>query len=186
VRGAGGAGTGEESMKTSGRRVLAAFVAGAVAASLVRYFTGEPSLRDLLEAAAVVAVFWPLKGALLRFLGGVRPYWSALAAGVCSELLGLGFPFASLGLPWPALVAGLGVSSVMEGLVLVLMGTARVRRCFGMALYVNVCVHVLVAGMFLWETRPLVSSVVFVVGFALFILPIFVIQRPLGEPAKPQ
>lgn len=168
-------------MSTVNRRILGAIVLGVMLASVYAYLSGTPSSRLLLYRLFMIGFWWPLKGALLRFLGGRRPYRSALAANASSELIGLGFSLGRFGLLWPGLVVSFGASTVIEGLTLTAMGTAATLKSFGMSLYTNVVVHVLTAGMIVWASRPGISIALFLGGFVLFILPIFVVERPLGE-----
>jgi len=165
-------------MSATGRRFVVAVLVGVVAASLLRYFAGEPSLSQIFELVLVILIWTPLKGALLRFLGGARPYRSALAANVSSETAGIGYPLAGLGMPWPALGASMVLSTVIEWLALLAMGTAKARACLWMSLYANLVVHLFVAALvILWPEHRLYSVAVFIVGFLLFLLPIFVVDR---------
>lgn len=165
-----------------------ALVTTAVVVSVLRFLTGTPSLDAFLRMALQILLWIPLKGALLRFLGGARPYQSALAANSSSELIGLGFPLAALGVPWPALVASFFLSSGFEGLSLTAVGTADPKNSFSMAVYVNFFVHLLMVGIFLcWpevlfvrlESRPLVGATIILLSFVMFILPIFIVSRPM-------
>jgi hypothetical protein len=151
----------------------------AVVVSVFRFLTGEPSMDAVLRVAIQILIFWPIKGALIRFLGGARPYRSALAANSSSELIGLGFPLAALGVPWPALVASFFLSSGFEGLTFNAVGTAGLRTSFSMAVYTNFFVHLLMAGITLWDPRPLVGGTVIFLSFMVFILPIFLVSRPM-------
>jgi hypothetical protein len=165
-------------MSAAGRRFVAAVVVGLVAVSLYRYLTGEPSSQRLLQLLGVILLWTPLKGALLRFLGGSRPYRSALAANASSETTGIGYPLAGLGMPWPALGASMILSTLVEWLAFLAVGTGKkVTACLWMSLYVNVVVHVLVAAFILWPGNRPASAGVFLVGFALFLLPIFLVNR---------
>ena len=165
-----------------------ALVMTAVVVSVLRFLTGEGSMDAVLRVVIQILIFWPIKGALIRFLGGARPYRSALAANSSSELIGLGFPLTALGVPWPALVASFFLSSGFEGLSFTALGTAAPKTSFSMAVYVNFFVHLLMAGIFLcWpevlsvqlESRPLVGATIILLSFVVFILPIFVVSRPM-------
>jgi hypothetical protein len=146
-----------------------------IVVSLYRYFSGESSPQTtLLKVAFGILIWTPPKGALLRFMGGRRPNWSALAANAASELPSLGFPLSPLGIPWPALTASFFISTVVECLALIAMGTARASACFIMSLYVNIFVHVLLAGFVLWSSSHLWSAAVVFASFLIFIFPIFV------------
>ncbi len=169
-----------------------ALVVAAVAASVFRFLTAAPSLDTFLRMTLQVFLWVPLKGALLRFLGGARPYRSALAANSSSEFIGLGFPLATVGVPWPALVGSFFLSSGFEGLSMTAVGTADPKTSFSMAVYVNFFVHLLMAGIFLcWpevlatglESRPLVGSAIILLSFVVFILPIFLVSRPMTTKA---
>ncbi len=156
-----------------------ALVTSAVVVSVFRFLTGEPSMDAVLRVVIQILIFWPIKGALIRFLGGARPYRSALAANSSSELIGLGFPLAALGVPWPALVASFFLSSGFEGLTFTAVGTARPKMSFGLALYANFFVHLLMAGITLWDPRRLVGAAIILLSFVVFILPIFIVSRPM-------
>jgi len=156
-----------------------ALVVTAVVVSVSRFLTGEPSMDVVLRVAIQILVFWPIKGALIRFLGGARPYRSALAANSSSELIGLGFPLVALGIPWPALIASFFLSSGIEGLTFNAVGTANPKTSVSMAVYVNFFVHLLMAGITLWGPRPLVGGTVIFLSFMVFILPIFLVSRPM-------
>ena len=121
----------------------------AVVVSVLRFLTGEGSMDAVLRVVKQILIFWPIQGALIRFLGGARPYRSALAANSSSELIGLGFSLTALGVPWPGLVASFFLSSGFEGLSFTALGTAAPKTSFSMAAYVNFFVHLLMAGIFL-------------------------------------
>lgn len=165
-----------------------ALVVAAIIASVFRFLAGEHSMDTVLRVVFEILIFWPIKGALLRFLGGARPYQSALAANSSSELIGLGFPLAAVGFPWPAMVASFFLSSGFEGLSLTAVGTADPKQSFSMAVYVNFFVHLLMAGIVLcWpevlsaglESRPLMGAAIILLSFVVFILPIFLVSRPM-------
>ena len=175
---------------TTSRWMALTDVLVAVVASLVRFITGTPSLDALVRVVVWILVWVPIKGALLRFLGGARPYRSVLAANASSKLIGLGFPLMTLGVPWPALAASLVLSTGFEGLTFGALRTAASwRRSFGLALYVNFFAHLLLAGIFLYwpqvlspavvqeARRPLLGGVIIFVSFLFFILPIFLVSR---------
>jgi hypothetical protein len=164
------------------RFAVAILVTAFVVVSLVRYFAGEPSAGGFFRVLIGILVWTPPKGALLRFMGGKRPNWSALAANTASELPGLGFPLSPLGVPWPALAVSFLVSTIIEWLALTVMGTARVRACFVMAVYVNIFAHVLVAGFFLWSSSRLAGGAVVFISFLIFIFPIFI--KFVSNPAE--
>ena len=157
----------------------------AVLVSLARFLSGTPSLDALFRVIVWVLLWTTIKGALLRFLDGLRPYRSALAATAVSELIALGFPLSPLGLPWRALGASLLLSTGSEGLTFGALRTASSwNRSFGLALYVNVFVHLLMAGAFLYwpgelaiVRQPLLGGTIIVASFLVFILPIFVVSR---------
>jgi hypothetical protein len=176
---------------TASRWTALVVVVMAVVVSLVRFLTGEPSLAPFLKVTVGIFLWFPIKGALLRFLGGSRPYRSALAANASSELIGLGFPLLGLGVPWPALAASFVLSTGFEGLTFGALRTADSwRKSFGLALYVNFFAHLLLAGIFLYSPsmlsldavarapQPVLGGVVILASFVLFILPIFVVSRP--------
>ena len=133
----------------------------------------------VLRVAIQILVFWPIKGALIRFLAGVRPYRSALAANSSSELIGLGFPLSALGVPWTALLMSFFLSSGIEGLTFTAVGTAGPTRSFSIALYANFFVHLLMAGVTLWDPRPVLGGAIIFLSFLVFILPIFIVSRPV-------
>ena len=114
------------------RRAVAAVVMIFVIVGLVKFIAERPSWKLPLVTVFWILIWTPPKGALLRFMGGRRPNWSALASTASSELPSLGFPLAALGFPWPAFGASLVISIVVEGLVLVAMATGRVKACFVM------------------------------------------------------
>jgi hypothetical protein len=154
-----------------------------VAVALYRYFSGEASPETTLFRVFLGILIWtPPKGALFRFMGGRRPNWSALAANAASELPSLGFPLSPLGVPWPALTASFFISTVIESLALMAMGTARASACFIMSLYANIFAHVLVAGFLLWPGSRLMGGGLVFLSFLIFILPIFVQIVP--DPKK--
>jgi hypothetical protein len=107
-------------------------------------------------------------------MGGRRPNWSALACNASSDLQALGFPLASLGFPWPAIWVNLLICIVVESLVLMAMATGRAKACWIMSIYVNIFAHVVVYGGYLFTVNWLGAAAVILVGFLLFILPIFV------------
>lgn len=162
----------------------------AILASIVRFLNGTPSLDAFVRVIVWIFLWMPIKGALLRFLGGDRPYRSALAANATSELIGLGFPLSSLGVPWRALAASTVLSTGTEGVAFGVVGTGRTwMRGLGLALYVNCFVHLLMAGVFLcWpevlssETavivrQPFLGAAIIFASFLIFILPIFLVPR---------
>ncbi|MGH9461925.1 MAG: hypothetical protein ACRD1X_11950, partial [Vicinamibacteria bacterium] len=169
---------------TASRWTALGVVMMAVIVSFVRFFTGTPSPAPFLRVAAGILLWFPIKGALLRFLGGARPYRSALAANASSELAGLGFPLLGLGVPWPALAASLVLSTGLEGLTFGGLRTAASwRKSLGLALYVNLFAHLLLVGVFLYSPpvlsldvarspQPVVGGIVILASFLLFILPI--------------
>ena len=173
---------------TTSRWIALAVVVVAVMVSLIRFVTGAPSVELLIRAGVLTLIFLPIKGALLRFLGGVRPYRSALGASSSSQLAGIGFPLVSLGVPWPALAASFVLSTGVEWPALVAIGTAGVKRSVGLAVYVNFFTHLLLAGVFLYwpdqfssepilARQPLLGGVIILVSFLVFILPIFLVSR---------
>lgn len=166
-------------MRSRFHHLLAVGLAALVVVSLVRYFTGFPSTQMLLNVAVGTVVWAIPKGALIRFMGGARPYRSALAANAASEISSLGFPISWLGVPWPALGASLMISTVIEGAALVVMRTARTVACLVMALYMNIFAHVFLAGWFLWPDTHLAGGAAIFLSFLIFILPIFVVDRPV-------
>lgn len=157
-----------------GRIAIAALLLVFLVVALARYLTLQPSWKQFFSVLLGVVIWTFPKGALIRFMGGRRPKRSALAANASSEVPGLGFPLSGLGFPWPALTASLGISTLVEGLALIAMGTAPVRKCFLMSLYMNVFSHVLVAGYYLWSEHLWVGGSVIFLSFLIFILPIFV------------
>lgn len=171
------------------RRGLAlGVVIAIVVASLARFFLGTPSIDVLARAGVLTLLFLPVKGALIRFLGGAHPYRSALGASLSSQLAGVGFPVLGLGVPWPALAASFVLSSGIEWPALVAMGTAEWRRSLGLAVYTNFFTHLLLAGTILYwpqmlavETvpmpRPVLGGIIILVSFLVFILPIFLVSR---------
>ena len=158
------------------RWVALALIMAAIVISVFRFLTGQPSMDVVLRVVVQILVFWPIKGALIRFLGGARPYRSALAANSSSELIGLGFPLAAT---WPGLLASFFLSSAFEGLALTAVGTAEPKTSFSVALYANFFVHVLLAGIKLWAPQPLLGGIVIFLSFMVFILPIFIVSRPI-------
>jgi len=79
-----------------GRSVAAVGLSAAAAIGLIRYLSAGNSLALLLRIAPTVLMAGVLKGAVLKFLGAVQPYPSAIVANVVSELIGLGFDHAHL------------------------------------------------------------------------------------------
>ncbi len=169
-------------MSRQRRRAVATVVVVFVVVGLTKFFIERPSWQLPLITVLWILIWTPPKGALLRFMGGRRPNWSAFASNASSELLSLGFPLAALGFPWPALGISLALSVVVEGLVLVAMATGRVKACFIMALYVNVFSHMVVMGGYLWADHRLAAAAVILASFLLFILPIFVPVVPRSDP----
>jgi hypothetical protein len=145
--------------------------------SLYRYLTGEPSRDHFLRVLLGILVWALPKGALLRYLGATRPYRRALAANGASELCSLGFPVSPFGMPWGALGASFVISTLLEGIVLFVMGSSRAVVCLGWSLYINFFAHVLLAGWFLWPVSKLAGGFVILFSFLIFILPIFVVDR---------
>ena len=174
---------------TVSRWAALGILGAAVIASLVHFSMGTPSLPPVLRVAVAIILWFPIKGALLRFLGGMRPYRSALTANGVSEVIGLGFPLLSLGVPWPALSASLVLSTFFEGLTFVALKTGNTWwRNLGLALYLNVFAHLLLAGIFLYAPqvlsadvarvpRPMLGALIILLSFLIFILPIFVVSR---------
>lgn len=161
-------------MSRQRRRAVATVVVVFVVVALIKFLIERPSWRPPLYTLLWILVLTPPKGALLRFMGARRPNWSAFVSNASSELPSLGFPYAVLGFPWPALGISLAVSVVVEGLVFVAMATGRVKACFIMALYVNIFTHMVVLGGYLLTDHPLAAAAVILASFLLFILPIFV------------
>jgi hypothetical protein len=166
------------------RFAIAGLLTAFVVVSLVRYLLGEPSTGLFFRVILGILIWTPAKGALLRFMGGKRPNWSALAANAASELPSLGFPLSPLGVPWPALTASFFISTYIEWLALIVMGTARVRSAFIMALYINIFAHVLVVGFLLWPDGHLLSAAIIFGSFLIFIFPIFVKFVPTSAETK--
>ncbi len=174
---------------TISRWIALVVVVVAVMVSLIRFATGTPSVDLLIRAGVLTLIFLPIKGALLRFLGGSRPYPSALGASCSSQLAGMGFSLTSLGVPWPALAASFVLSAAVEWPALVAIGTAGVKRSLGLAVYVNFFTHLLLAGAFLYwpdkissepmlARQPFLGGVIILISFLVFILPIFLVSRP--------
>jgi hypothetical protein len=80
-------------------------------------------------------------------------------------------------MPWGALGASLIISTLLEGIVLFVMGSGRAVVCLGWSLYINFFAHVLLAGWFLWPVSKLAGGFVIFASFLIFILPIFVVDR---------
>lgn len=159
------------------RIVLGVALFALIDVSLYRYLSGEPSREHFLQVLLLILVWALPKGALLRYLGATRPYRRALAANTTSELSSLGFPLASLGMPWGALGASFIISTLLEGTVLFAMGSGRAVVCLGYSLYINFFAHVLLAGWFLWPVSKLAGGTIIFISFLIFILPIFVVDR---------
>jgi hypothetical protein len=149
--------------------------------------TEEPLARRFVNVLLGILIFTPPKGSLLRFMGGKRPNWSALAANSASELPSLGFPLSALGLAWPSLLAvSFGISTIIEWLALLAMGTGRVAATFIMALYINIFAHMVVAGYYLWRDDRLLGGAVYFASFLIFLVPIFVriVPAPAGQESR--
>ncbi len=89
------------------------------------------------------------------------------------------FPSRHLGVPWPALGASMVVSTIIEAVALMVMGTARVPACLVISLYMNFFAHVFLVGWVLWPDYHLVGGGVILLSFLIFILPIFIVDRPV-------
>lgn len=165
------------------RRAIGGLLVIFALVALARYLTLQASWQQFLVVLLGVLIWTLPKGALLRFMGGRRPNRSALAANASSEIPGLGFPLSGLGVPWPALTASLGISTAVEGLALLAMGTAPVKKSFLMSLYMNMFSHVLVAGHYLWPGNHWAGASAIVLSFLIFILPIFVRVVPGASDA---
>ena len=160
------------------RSLLAGLLSFLVAASLYRYYNGAPTTTTLWNVAGGIILWTFPKGALVRFMAGRRPYPSALLANATSEISSLGFPLSPLGVPWPALGASMVVSTIIEAVALMVMGTARVPACLVISLYMNFFAHVFLVGWVLWPDYHLVGGGVILLSFLIFILPIFIVDRP--------
>lgn len=164
-------------MNTRVRALLAGFLSFLVAVSLYRFFTGAASTTTLWNVAIGIIVWTFPKGALIRFMGGRRYYQSAFLANATSEISSLGFPLSPLGVPWPALGASMVVSTIIEAIALIVMGTARAPACLVISLYMNFFAHVFLVGWFLWPNHHWVGGGVIFFSFLIFILPIFIVDR---------
>lgn len=162
--------------------VLVVLLAGIVAA-LAAYVLRGPRWQSLLTAAFLVVIWTPVKGLVYRRLSGARPYESALAANASSELIGLPF---HLRLPfWPLMGVSFLVSSAVETLALLVMGTtATVKRALFVSYYAGFATHVITAGFFRAQRDLLVGVTLLVVGVALVHLPAFFPDEWLEEPSS--
>ena len=104
-------------MSRPGRSVAGVGLAAAVTIGLTRYLLAGNSLTLLLQIAPTVLMAGVLKGAVLKFLGAVHPYRSAIVANVVSELIGLGFSLERFGTPWGALGVSVMTSTGIESVV---------------------------------------------------------------------
>ncbi len=166
-------------MSTRTRSLLAGLLSFLVAVSLYRYFTREPSATTLLNMVGGIILWTFPKGALIRFMAGRRYYQSALLANAASEISSLGFPLSPLGVPWPALGASMVLSTIIEAVALMVMGTARAPACLIISLYMNFFAHVFLVGWFLWPNYHLAGGGIIFLSFLIFILPIFIVDRPV-------
>jgi hypothetical protein len=152
------------------RQLVFALLLLIVVGALAAFVLEGPSAESLLMAVFLIVVWTPVKGALYRRLGGLRPYSSALAANASSLIAGLPFhlPLSF----WPKIGVSFLVSAVLETLALVAIGTAsRPKRCLFLGLYASFVVHLITAGWFASQ-RSLTLGVPFIAaGILLFHLP---------------
>lgn len=148
------------------RQLVFAVLLLIVVAALAAFVFEGPSIQSLLMAVFLILIWTPVKGALYRRLGGLRPYPSALAANATSLIAGLPF---HLDLDfWPKIAVSFVVSALLETLALVAMGTAsRPRRCLFLGFYASFVVHLITAGWFASQ-RNLTLGVPFIVAGILF------------------
>jgi hypothetical protein len=154
------------------RRLVLVVLLVAVIAALLTYLYQGPRLSSVALAGFLILIWMPVKGLVYRRLGGVKPYWSALAANGSSELTGLPF---RLGLGfWPLMGTSFLVSALIETLALVVMGTApSLKRSLVLAFYGSLVVHLITAGWFYAQRSPAVGVAFIVAGVALLHVPTF-------------
>lgn len=169
-------------MNRLGRLLAVAGLAAGLAVALARYLSAGNSLAVLGPVALPLLTAGVLKGAVLRFLGTVHPYRSAIVANTVSELIGLGFSLSSFGMPWGALGMSVVTSTGIESVVLWLFSAARPAVCLGRAFYMNLVAHGAVGGLLLFYSSTLWGGLLIAGSFMLLILPIFLVERGLrGE-----
>ena len=166
-------------MSTRVRSILVGLLGFLIAVSLYRYFSGDPSSSTLFTVIGVIILWTFPTGALIRFMAGRRPYVAAALANASSEISSLGFPLSPLGVPWPALGASMVLSTIIEAVALIVVGSARARACLVISLYMNFFAHVFLVGWFLWPNNHWVGGGVIFLSFLIFILPIFIVDRPV-------
>lgn len=162
------------------RRLVFAVLLVVATAALAAFVFQGPSMATLLMAILLIVVWTPIKGALYRRLGGLRPYASALAANASSLIAGLPF---HLGLAfWPKIGVSFLVSAILETVALVAMATAnRPRRCLFLGFYGSFVVHLITAGWFASQ-RSLALGVPFILaGILLFHLPTLFPETRVGS-----
>ena len=141
--------------------VLAIITAGAA----LWVAAGPEDPADFLLALGLVALFTPLKALMIRWLGGRRPYQSALVASVFSAIVGMAFR-EDMNL-WALLARSAVFTAVLEGLPLFAMRTVdSPLRLVVLSGYMSIVVHLLSGGFVLLSWRPLVGGLLMLAGVA--------------------
>jgi hypothetical protein len=152
------------------RKLALAVLLLVVASALVAFVFEGPSGASLWMALFLIVVWTPVKGALYRRLGGLRPYPSALAANAASLIAGL--PFHLDLAFWPKIGVSFVVSAALETLALAAIGTANgLRRCLFLGFYASFVVHLITAGWFASQRSPALGVPFIIAGILLFHLP---------------
>lgn len=127
---------------------------------------------DFLLALGLVALFTPLKALMIRWLGGRRPYQSALAASLFSAIVGMVFR-EDLNL-WALLIRSTVLTAALETLPLFAMRTSdSAPRLLVLSVYMSVVVHLLSGGFVLLSWRPLTGALLMGAGVVAMWSPLF-------------
>ena len=147
----------------------------------VRATTTIEDPADFLLALGLVALFTPLKALMIRWLGGHRPYQSAVAASLFSAIVGMAFR-EPLNM-WALLLRSAAFTAVLEVFPLFALRTSESpMRLVVLSTYMSVVVHLLSGGFVLLSWRPLVGGLLMLAGVAAMWVPLFVgrIRSPGG------
>lgn len=129
-----------------------------------------PTWAGLGMVVFLVLIWTPVKGLIYRRLEGAKPYESAFAANVSSELAGLPIHLALSF--WPLMGVSFFLSASIETLALAAMGSATSwRRCFFLAFYGSLVVHLMTVGWFASDRSLAVGIPFLLAGIVLFHLP---------------
>jgi len=157
------------------RPVLIMILVVMVAASLVFFMLGEPSLPDVGWALFLVVLWTPVKGISYRRLGGKKSYLGALVGSVAWQALGLPLDLDSW---WLIFGVSFVVSVAIETLALAAVGTASaLKRCLFLAVFGSLIVHLIQVGWFASHRSLALGLPFLILGIALFILPAFYADR---------